>query len=125
MACPGPTKRTSKSGCARRASKSVWLLIRGNTGTAVAAQETQNTAVQNTTYTESDLVVPVRTYAGQQVVSRQSIDRGSGVGEILMADLVSAYATKLDSDALNGAGEIAEDAGPRDRADRQKLREID
>lgn len=77
---------------------------RGNTGTAVAAQETQNTAVQNTTYAETDLTVPVRTYAGQQVVSRQSIDRGTGIGEILMADLVSAYATKLDADAINGAG---------------------
>lgn len=77
---------------------------RGSTGTAVGAQETQNTAVTNTTYAESDLVVPVRTYAGQQVVSRQSIDRGTGVGEILMSDLVSAYATKLDSDAIGGAG---------------------
>jgi HK97 family phage major capsid protein len=77
---------------------------RGNTGVSVAAQETQNTAVSNTTYAETDLTVPVRTYAGQQVVSRQSIDRGTGIGEILMADLVSAYATKLDADAINGAG---------------------
>ena len=77
---------------------------RGSTGVSVAAQETQNTAVSNTTYAETDLTVPVRTYAGQQVVSRQAIDRGTGVGEILMADLVSAYATKLDGDALNGGG---------------------
>jgi len=76
----------------------------GNTGTAVAAQETQNTAVTNTTYDENDLTVPVRTYAGQQVVSRQALERGTGIGEILLADLVSAYATKLDSDAINGAG---------------------
>lgn len=48
---------------------------RGATGTLVAAQETQNTAVSNQTYTESDLVVPVRTFAGQQVVSRQAVER--------------------------------------------------
>jgi HK97 family phage major capsid protein len=76
----------------------------GNTGTSIAAQETQNTAVSNTTYDENDLTVPVRTYAGQQVVSRQALERGTGIGEILLADLISAYATKLDTDALNGAG---------------------
>jgi HK97 family phage major capsid protein len=77
---------------------------RGTTGTSAAAQETQNTAVSNTTYAVTDLTVPVRTYAGQQVVSRQALERGTNVGEILLADLVSAYATKLDADALNGAG---------------------
>jgi len=77
---------------------------RGTTGTAVAAQETQNTAVTNQTYAVQDLTVPVRTYAGQQVVSRQALERGTNIGEILLADLVSAYATRLDSDAINGAG---------------------
>jgi HK97 family phage major capsid protein len=76
----------------------------GNTGTSVAAQSTQNTAVSNTTYTENDLTVPVRTYAGQQVVSRQAIERGTGIGDILLSDLISAYATKLDADAINGNG---------------------
>lgn len=77
---------------------------RGSTGTSVAAQETQNTAVSNTTYTESDLVVPVRTFAGQQVVSRQAIDRGTGIGEILMADLYAEYATKVNVSAISGDG---------------------
>lgn len=77
---------------------------RGATGTSVAAQETQNTEVSNTTYTESDLVVPVRTFAGQQVVSRQAIDRGTGIGEILMADLYAEYATKVNVSAISGDG---------------------
>lgn len=77
---------------------------RGTTGTSVAAQETQNTAVSNTTYAVTDLTVPVRTYSGQQVVSRQSLERGTNVGEILLADLVSAYATRLDTDALSAPG---------------------
>lgn len=77
---------------------------RGSTGTAVASQETQNTAVQNTTYAESDLVVPVRTFAGQQVVSRQAVDRGTGIASILLQDLYSDYATKVNVSALSGDG---------------------
>jgi HK97 family phage major capsid protein len=84
---------------------------RGATGTSVAAQQTQNVAVSNTTYTESDLSVPVRTYAGQQVVSRQSIDRGSGIGSILLGDLFQQYATKTNVDAINGAGTAGDHYG--------------
>ena len=77
---------------------------RGATGTSVAAQETQNTAVANQTYTTSDLVVPVRTFAGQQVVSRQSIDRGTGIADILLGDLYQQYATKTNVSAIGGDG---------------------
>lgn len=77
---------------------------RGATGSTVAAQETQNTAVSNTTFTESDLVVPVRTFAGQQVVSRQSVDRGDGIANILLQDLFADYATKTDAASIAGAG---------------------
>ncbi len=84
---------------------------RGATGTSVAAQQTQNVAVSNTTYTESDLSVPVRTYAGQQVVSRQSVDRGSGIGSILLGDLFQQYATKTNVDAINGAGTAGDHYG--------------
>lgn len=77
---------------------------RGATGTSVSAQETQNTAVTNQTYTTSDLVVPVRTFAGQQVVSRQSIDRGTGIADILLGDLYQQYATKTNVSAIGGDG---------------------
>ena len=77
---------------------------RGATATSVAAQETQGVAVSNVTFTESDLTVPVRTFAGQQVVSRQSIDRGTGIGEILLADLYQQYATKVNISAISGDG---------------------
>lgn len=77
---------------------------RGATGTSVAAQTTENTAVTNQTFTESDLVVPVRTFAGQQVVSKQSIDRGTGIDGILMADLFQQYATKVNVSAITGDG---------------------
>lgn len=77
---------------------------RGATGTSVAAQTTENTAVTNQTFTESDLVVPVRTFAGQQVVSKQAVARGAGIAEILMADLYQQYATAVNVSAINGAG---------------------
>ena len=80
------------------------FIPRGATSTGVAAQETQGVAVTNQTFTESDLTVPVRTFAGQQVVSRQSIDRGTGIGQILLADLYQQYATKVNVSAISGDG---------------------
>ena len=77
---------------------------RGATGSTVAAQETQNTTVSNTTFTESDLVVPVRTFAGTQITSRQSVDRGDGIANILLQDLFADYATKTDAASISGAG---------------------
>lgn len=80
------------------------VIPRGATTTGVAAQTTEGTAVTNQTFTESDLTVPVRTFAGQQVVSRQSIDRGTGIGTILLADLYQQYATKVNVSAISGDG---------------------
>ena len=80
------------------------FIPRGATSTGVAAQTTEGTAVTNQTFTESDLTVPVRTFAGQQVVSRQSIDRGTGIGQILLADLYQQYATKVNVSAISGDG---------------------
>ena len=77
---------------------------RGATGTSVAAQTTENTGVSNTTLTESDLVVPVRTFAGQQLTSRQSVDRGTGIAQILLQDLFADYATKVNVSAISGDG---------------------
>ena len=67
---------------------------RGTTGTAAAAQATENSAVQETDFDETTLTVNVRTYAGQQDVSRQSLERGRGIDQILYADLAADYATK-------------------------------
>ena len=80
------------------------VIPRGNTATGVSAQTTENTAVQLTTYGESDLTVPVRTFAGQQLVSRQAVERGTGIAGILLADLYQQYATKTNVSAINGDG---------------------
>lgn len=80
------------------------VVPRGTTGTAVAAQSGENTAVQETDYDETDLTVPIRTYSGQQDVSRQSLERGRNVEPIIFNDLTAAYAVSLNTDVVNGAG---------------------
>lgn len=77
---------------------------RGTTGTAAAAQATENSGVQETDFDETTLAVSVRTYAGQQDVSRQSLERGRGIDQIVYADLAADYATKVDTALLMGAG---------------------
>jgi HK97 family phage major capsid protein len=79
-------------------------ISRITTATAAAAQATENSAVQETNMDDTLLTVNVRTYAGQQTVSRQAIDRGTGVGEVVLADLVRSYHTKLDDAILNADG---------------------
>ena len=65
------------------------------TGSAVAEQ-TEGSAVQETNIDDTKLDLDVKTIAGQQNVSRQAIERGTGIDSLVMADLVSAYHTKLD-----------------------------
>ena len=67
------------------------------TGTAVAVQ-TEGAAVQETNIDDTKLDLTVNTIAGQQNVSRQSLERGTGIDSLVMADLVSAYHTKLDAE---------------------------
>lgn len=74
------------------------------TGSATAVQATENSAVQNTDLDDTKLDVSVITVAGQQVVSRQALERSTNVDQVVMGDLVSDYAVKLDAQVLNGTG---------------------
>lgn len=69
------------------------------TGTAVAKQ-TEGAGVQNTDMDDTKLDISVNTYAGMQNVSRQALERGTGIDSLVMADLVAAYHTKLDGELL-------------------------
>jgi HK97 family phage major capsid protein len=72
------------------------------TGTAVAEQTSQNTAVQNTDATLTSVTASVATIAGQQVVPQQLLDQSPiNVDDILLADLAADYAVKLDTFVLN------------------------
>ena len=66
------------------------------TGTAVAEQ-TEGAAVQETDMDDTKLDLSVKTFAGMQDVSRQSLERGTNIDSLVMADLVSAYHTTLNT----------------------------
>lgn len=77
---------------------------RGTTGTTVAAQASENAAVSETDFDETDLVVNVRTFSGQNDLSRQSIERGRGTDAIVLADLAADYGAKVDASAIADDG---------------------
>lgn len=80
------------------------VIPRGSQGTVTAVQAAQNTAVAMQDFIEADLTVPVSTIAGQQNLSRQSIERGQGTDEIIFADLAADYAVRLSGQVLSGSG---------------------
>jgi HK97 family phage major capsid protein len=75
-------------------------ISRVTTGSSVAEQ-TEGAAVSETNMDDTKLDVTVKTFAGQQNVSRQALERGTNVDSLVMADLVSAYHTSLDADVVN------------------------
>jgi HK97 family phage major capsid protein len=77
------------------ASGMVLSISKVTTGSATAVQ-TEGSAVQETDMDDTKLDVDVVTIAGQQNVSRQALERGTGIDSLVMADLVAAYHTNLD-----------------------------
>jgi hypothetical protein len=73
------------------------------TPASAALQATQLTAVSSTSLVETDLTITVQTAAGSQNVSRQAVERGTGIDNITAADLFKRVATVLDSTLLNQA----------------------
>ena len=81
-------------------------ISRVTTGTATAEQ-TEGAAVQETNMDDTKLDLTVKTIAGQQNVSRQALERGTGIDSLVMADLVSAYHTELNRLLLLEVGEVS------------------
>ncbi len=79
-------------------------LSRVTTGSSAAVQATENSAVSDTTIDDTLLTVTISTVAGQQNISRQALERGSGIDALIMADLQSAIATTLDLGCIYGDG---------------------
>lgn len=73
------------------------------TATSAALQATQLTAVSATSAVETDLTLTIQTAAGSQNVSRQAIERGTGIGDVVVGDLMRRYATALDNTLINQA----------------------
>jgi hypothetical protein len=78
-------------------------ISRITTASGVALQASENAAVQETNVDDTLLSPAVQTAAGQQTVSRQAIDRGTGIDDVILQDLFSQYATRLDTTLINQA----------------------
>ena len=67
--------------------------------------QTAELAAQGTPVSMDDtlLTISVQTALGEQTVSRQAIDRGTGVSDVVLQDMFRQYATTLDNTLLNQA----------------------
>ncbi|MEU6279501.1 hypothetical protein [Streptomyces sp. NPDC047028] len=77
-------------------------LSRITTSTSTDLQ-TENSAVDETNIDDTLMTINVQTNAGQQTLSRQAIERGSGVEPVVLDDLFRQYSTTLDSTLINQA----------------------
>jgi HK97 family phage major capsid protein len=101
-------------GCDRRTLPSTGQTIEINritTASTTAIQATQNSSVSSTNMASTTLSVPVVTIAGDQVVSRQAVDRGSNLTQAVVSDLVAAYHTTADQQAISGSGSSGQSKG--------------
>ena len=78
-------------------------ISRITTATSVALQSSENSAVSNTDIDDTLLTENVQTAAGQQVVSRQALERGTGIEGVVVDDLFRRWGTALDSTLINQA----------------------
>lgn len=78
-------------------------ISRITTASGAALQASENAAVQNTDMDDTLLTVNLQTAAGQQTISRQAIERGTGIEDVAMQDLFNRVATVLDNTLLNQA----------------------
>jgi hypothetical protein len=78
-------------------------ISRITTPASVTLQASENASVSETNIDDTLLSIAVQTAAGQQTLSRQAIERGTGVEGIVMDDLFRRYATTKDSTLINQA----------------------
>ncbi len=78
-------------------------ISRVTTPTSAGLQATQLTALSTQTASDTLLTVAVQTAGGYVNVSRQAIDRGTGIDETLLQDLFNRYNSDLDNQLLNQA----------------------
>ncbi|MFE4469548.1 phage major capsid protein [Leifsonia sp. NPDC056824] len=87
------------------------IIPKGTTGVTEAIQATENASVSNTDQVWSNVTVPVVTIAGQQDVSRQSLERATGIDSLIYSDLAAAYNVALDVQVLSGTGSSGQALG--------------
>jgi len=75
-------------------------ISRVTTGSSTAVQS-EGAAVSETNMDDTKLDITVQTIAGQQTVSRQALERGTGVDSLVMNDLILSYHTSLDASVVS------------------------
>lgn len=78
-------------------------ISRVTTGTSVTLQANELDTVSATSADDTLLPVAVQTAAGQQKLSRQVVDRGSGVDQMILNDLMAHAAATLDATLITQA----------------------
>lgn len=78
---------------------------------SAAVQATQHATVSETDQVTSEEVLPVVTIAGQQQVSFQAVDLGSGVDQFIFRSLARQVATNLDKQIMVGTGQNGQLSG--------------
>ena len=84
---------------------------RVTTSSTVAAQASENAALSETTIDDTLMSASVATYAGAQDISRQALERGDRIDEMIYEDLSLSYATNLTHDLIDGAGTSGKHTG--------------
>lgn len=84
---------------------------RVTTGTSTGVQTAENASLATQDIDDTLLTVNVNTIAGYTDVSRQAIERGIGVEQLVLTDLASDYNSKLDAQVINGSGSSGQHLG--------------
>lgn len=71
------------------------------TGTSAALQASEGDAVSETDIDDTLITVSIQTAAGAQTISRQAIERGIGVEDVTVADLLKRYHARIDTTLIN------------------------
>ena len=82
-----------------------------STSSSVAAQSSENAAISETTIDDTMSSATVATYAGAQDISRQALERGDRIDEMIYEDLSLSYATNLTADLIDGPGTSGKHTG--------------
>lgn len=93
-------------------------ISRVTTSSSVDLQAAENDTVSETDMDDTLLTIPIQTVAGSQTLSRQAVERGTGIEEVTLGDLFARYATKLDAtligQATTGLDAVAQNTGYTD-----------
>lgn len=80
-------------------------------GSDVGVQAADGTATATQDFVTTSVTAPVRTIAGYNVVSQQTLDQSplaGGIDQMIFSDLVRAYDAKLNAQVINGVGTAGE-----------------